>query len=207
MNEYSEVVLQDSYKAFARITPPTYYAHHATGAIMSQKEEPKFSAYVGIDWADEKHDICLSSSDKDQLEFQVLKHNPKAIDEWAIALKKRFSDGLIAICLEQTKGPLIYALLKYDFLILYPVNPQSLSNYRKTFATSGAKDDPSDAALQLDFLMKHRDQLSPWTPDDPKTRSLQRLVEMRKNLAHEKVRLTNKITGLLKEYFPQVLDL
>lgn len=174
---------------------------------MSQNQEIQFSAYVGIDWADEKHDICLLASGETQLEFQVLKHTPQAIEEWTMALKHRFKGGFIAICLEQSKGPLIYALLKYEFLRLYPINPQALANYRKTFAISGAKDDPSDAALQLDFLIKHRDQLNPWTPDDPKTRSLQRFVEMRKSLAQEQVRLTNKITGLLKEYFPQALDL
>ena len=89
---------------------------------MSQNEDFQFSAFVGIDWADEKHDICLSASAGSQLEFLVLKHSPKAIDEWAMALKQRFNGGSIAVCLEQTKGPLIYALLKYDFLVLYPVN-------------------------------------------------------------------------------------
>ena len=44
-------------------------------------------------------------------------------------------------------------------------------------------------------------------PAPPQTRSLQRLVEMRKNLAQDKIRLTNKITGLLKEYYPQALDM
>ena len=88
---------------------------------MSQKEESQFSAYVGIDWADKKHDICLLASGGDQLEFQVLKHTPQAIDQWAMELKQRFKGGL-AVCLEPTKGPLIYALLKYDFLILYPIN-------------------------------------------------------------------------------------
>ena len=54
--------IEDSYKAFARIRLPASYAHHATGAIMSQKKEPQFSAYVGIDWADEKHDIDVQKS-------------------------------------------------------------------------------------------------------------------------------------------------
>ena len=89
---------------------------------MSQIEAAQFAAYIGIDWADEKHDICLATSSTSELEFQVLKHHPQAIDEWAIALRKRFKGGQIAVCLEQTKGPLIYALLKYDFLVLYPVN-------------------------------------------------------------------------------------
>ncbi len=87
---------------------------------MSQNKDIQFSAFVGIDWADQKHDICLSDPKSDKLEFLVLKHSPKEIDLWAMKLKNRFKNGLIAVCLEQTKGPLIYALLKYDFLVLPP---------------------------------------------------------------------------------------
>ncbi|MCP4298540.1 MAG: IS110 family transposase, partial [Proteobacteria bacterium] len=166
---------------------------------MSQNKEIQFSAYIGIDWADRKHDVCLSDPDKSELEFSVLTHSANSIDDWVMKLKNRFDKGPIAICLEQTKGPLIYALLKYDFLVIFPVNPQSLANYRKTFSTSRAKDDPSDAALQVDFLMKHRDKLSPWFPDAPETRTLNRLVEMRRNLVQDKTRLTNKMTSLLKD--------
>jgi hypothetical protein len=47
--------------------------------------------------------------------------------------------------LEQSRGPLIYALLKYDFLILYPINPKTLARFREAFTPSRAKDDPRDA--------------------------------------------------------------
>ena len=33
----------------------------------------------------------------------------------------------IAVGLEQSRGPLIFALLKYDFLVLYPINPATLA--------------------------------------------------------------------------------
>ena len=39
---------------------------------------------------------------------------PEAIDHWARELAARFPGGKIAVCLEQSKGSLIYALLKYD---------------------------------------------------------------------------------------------
>ena len=35
--------------------------------------------------------------------------------------------------------------MKYDFFVLYPVNPSVVSSFRDAFAPSGAKDDPSDA--------------------------------------------------------------
>ena len=37
-------------------------------------------------------------------------------------------------------------------------------------------------------------------------RALRRLVEARRDLVHDRVRLTNRLTFTLKAYFPQVLD-
>ncbi len=68
-------------------------------------------------------------------------------------LRQRFPEGLVAIALELGRGPVIAALMHYDFLRLYPINPKSLARYRETFSSSGAKDDPTDAALLLDLLV------------------------------------------------------
>jgi transposase len=101
---------------------------------------------------------------------------------------------------------LIYALLHVDFLHLYPVNPQTLAKFRQAFYPSGAKDDPVDADLLLEILMKHRPHLRVWVPDDVLTRSIQLLVEGRRRLIDERTALTNQLTAALKMYFPQALD-
>ncbi len=173
----------------------------------SDMQAIEFAAFVGIDWADEKHDVCLKQANSTILEYRVLPHSPESIDEWARTLRRRFSGKPIAVCLEQKKGPLIYALLKYDFLVLYPVNPQTLAKYRQAFATSHAKDDPTDAALQVELLTCHRQQLSRWRPDIPEVRQLQQLVVQRRRLVNDKVRLSNRLTSTLKDYFPQMLEL
>jgi hypothetical protein len=85
-------------------------------------------------------------------------------------LRQRFAGQLIAVCLEQSRGPLIYFLLQYEFFILYPINPATLAKYRQAFSTAGGKDDSSDADYLLDPLEHHRDRLRPWRPDDEKTR-------------------------------------
>src|SRR5947209_15608826 len=54
-------------------------------------------------------------------------HMPEAIDHWARELAARFPSGKIAVCLEPSKGSLIYTLLKYDHLVLYPINPRMLA--------------------------------------------------------------------------------
>jgi hypothetical protein len=56
-----------------------------------------------------------------------------------------FSGQPLALALEQSRGPLIHALLKYDFLVLFPINPNLLAQYRKAFTQSRAKDNPVSA--------------------------------------------------------------
>jgi len=165
-----------------------------------------FAALIGLDWADKKHDICLLERQQVKEEYTVIKHNPEAIHEWALGLQKRFNNEPIAICLELKAGPVVYALLKYSFITLFPISPKALSKYRDSFAQSGAKDDPTDAFLQLDYLLKHPEALKPLQPDDPQTRILQRLVEDRRHFVQDKVDITNHLTACLKSYYPQALQ-
>ena len=43
----------------------------------------QFTAVIGIDWADAKHDICVQACDSDTREFSRIVHKVEAIDEWA----------------------------------------------------------------------------------------------------------------------------
>jgi transposase len=165
-----------------------------------------FAAFVGLDWADAKHDVCLQAADTDKPEACVLQHKPEAIEAWVSALRQRFQGQPIAIALELDKGPIVAALQKYDCLVLFPINPLTLARYREAFTTSRAKDDPSDAQLQLELLLKHRDKLSRLEPQSAEMRALSQLVEDRRVLINDKVRLLNRLTSALKNYYPQPLE-
>ncbi len=148
----------------------------------------EYAAFVGFDWADKKHDICLVDVATGKKEFSVIKHTPQALQEWATAVRLRFGGKKVAVCLEQSRGPLIFALLKYDFLTLYPINPTTLAKYREAFSPSRAKDDPRDAEYAVELLIHHRDRLKAWRPDDEKTRTLQYLVEHRRRVVSDRTR-------------------
>jgi transposase len=172
---------------------------------MTHGSHEVFVAFVGIDWADAKHDVCLQAAGATKREGLTLEHTPEAIEAWVSTLRTRFNGHPIAVCLELTKGPLVSALRKYDFLVLFPINPLTLARYREAFTPSRAKDDPTDAELQLELLLTHRDKLQPLQPQSPIMRALDQLVEHRRRVVNDKVRITNRLTSTLKNYFPQVL--
>jgi len=136
----------------------------------------------------------------------VLEHRPKAIDAWARQLRERFGGRRIAVCLELAQGPIVSALLEHDFFVIFPVNPSTLAKYRRALVPSGAKDDPTDAALALDFLRRHPEKLAPLRRESDDMRALRRLVEARRDLVQDRVRVTNRLTFTLKDYFPQIVE-
>jgi transposase len=173
---------------------------------MKQEAHEEFAAFIGLDWADSKHDVCLQAAGSAKREYFLLTHTPEAIDAWVSTLRTRFNGHPIAVCLELNKGPIVSALRKYDFLVLFPINPLTLARYREAFTPSRAKDDPTDAALQLELLLTHRDTLQPLKPQSPAMRALAQLVEHRRRVVNDSVRITHRLTSTLKNYFPHVLQ-
>ena len=169
------------------------------------------AAYVGIDWADQKHQVVLrSEAEPTKVQHQVINQTPEALLDWVGEMQQRFAGrGKILVCLEQSRGALINHLMSYEFFELYPINPNQLANYRATFKNSGAKDDRPDADLLCELVMCHRDRLKACKPDTQLTRKLATLNEDRRQAVERRSRLANGIKSTLKVYFPlalQVLD-
>jgi Transposase len=173
--------------------------------ITKSQSNLSFTAFVGIDWADKKHDFCIQAAGSDQRVFGTIDHLPEAIAKWAYSLRDRFG-GSIAICVELAKGPLVYALQRYEFLVLFPVHPSTLAKYRGAFVPSRAKDHPTDAEMALDILLRHPDKLQPLKLQSVAMRTLTTLVEERRCLVNDVTSITNRMTSALKQYYPQVLD-
>ena len=79
--------------------------------------------------------------------------------------------------------------------MLFPINPMMLARYREAFTPSRAQDDPTDAELQLDRLLRHRDTLKPLAPQRPEMRAFSPLVAHRRRLVADRVRITHRLTS------------
>src|SRR5215471_16789548 len=97
-------------------------------------------------------------------------------------------------------------LCKYGHLVLFPIHPNMLTNYRRAFSPSGAKSDPGDADLALELLVSHSDRLRPLEPDTVETRQLQFLTEERRRLVNQQTSETQRLINWLKQVFPQILQ-
>jgi transposase len=171
-----------------------------------EREKVDYAAWIGLDWGSDKHAICLQPGESGPMEHCTLEQKPEALHGWFVNLVARFRGRKVAIAIEQTRGAVIHFLLGFDAVHIFRIHPKSLKNYRDALYPSGAKDDPTDAELLLRFLTLHQDRMKPWIPDEPETRLLLRLVEFRRKIVGKRVRLTNELTQLLKEYFPAALD-
>src|SRR5258705_13062385 len=85
-NEYSGFAVTPAhYIAFAerKHACPYQVIYHLRRAHMAPLSNQQFAAYVGIDWADTKHDICLQAAGDIRREFDCIPHQVARIDEWA----------------------------------------------------------------------------------------------------------------------------
>ena len=173
---------------------------------MQQSAPEEFGAYIGIDWADQTHFVSLRDANSQEVKRYKLEQKPEVLSQWVNELQQQFPGQRVAVALEQTRGALIYALMSYEFFVLFPVNPKALARYREAFNVGGAKDDPSDSDLLLELVTLHRSKLRAWRPDDELTRTITLLVQYRRDLVDTRTALTHRLAALLKLYFPQALQ-
>ncbi len=174
--------------------------------MNKQQNDCGLNILVGIDWADQLHAYHLTGAD-DASQHGFVEQDPEKIEELIDAWRTQFPNATFSVSIEQSKGALINLLQRFEDVVIYPVNPAALANYRKAFAHGGGKNDPSDAQLLVQYLQHYRDQLRPLRTDDPLTRELAALGEDRRRLVDQRTALCNELKATLKQYYPVVLRL
>jgi transposase len=175
--------------------------------VKSNRVEPEFAAFIGLDWGDASHAVAVADAEGRLLQQLTLVHSPEEVRAWLRALEKRFGGRPVAVGLETSKGPLVHILSDLPWLVVYPIHPATSARMRRAFTPSGAKDDQPDALVLLDILLVHRDKLRPLCLDDEATRLLGRMCELRRRTVDRRTQLSNAMRTALKEYFPQALQL
>ena len=171
--------------------------------------DSKYVWSVGIDWADEKHDISQRCWADGRYQTFQIGADPVSVRTWLEELKELAGpQGRIVVGFEQNRGSLFEMLREQkDWLDLCPLNPLTLSRYRQSFYTSGAKDDPLDSQLIEELLRKHLDRLRLYEPPEPVLRQLDLLCQLRRKAVDSAVGLENQLRSHLKVYYPLAVEL
>jgi transposase len=174
---------------------------------MNLNPQIPYQATVGIDWADQKHEVCVRFCDG-KFDYQTISSRPEAIQQWLFELRSACGEGKIAIALEQRRGALFYQLCAHlNWLDLYPINPQSLHSFRQTFFCSRAKDDPTDSRLLEELLRTHGHRLRSYQPQPSSERQLDEYCRLRRNMVNLATEIELKLASNLKQYFTLAVQL
>jgi len=74
--------------------------------------------WVGLDWADKKHCMVVRTAPGAAPKTHAVEQKPEALDGFFLQLRKEHPQGRIAVGIEQSRGAALYAILKYDFLVI-----------------------------------------------------------------------------------------
>ncbi len=166
------------------------------------------AALVGLDWGDTRHAFALRVQATGQTETGSIEHSAEELHGFLEQLQTRFGGQRVAVAVEASKGAIVAALLEHaSWLTIYPVHPATSRRFSQAFTPSGAKDDGPDAQTLLEILHGHRHKLRALLPHDPETRRLGELVELRRAFVDQRTQVSNQLTSLLKQYYPQALAL
>ena len=175
--------------------------------LMNIPSQFPYRATVGLDWADQKHDVFVRFANGDSYRRKI-DSRPEAIQEWLLELRSTCAEAKIAIALEQRRGALFYHLCTHlSWIDLYPINPHSLASFRQTFFSSRAKDDPVDSQLLEELLRTHPERLRSYQPEPTAERKLDQYCRHRRSLRSLATKTELKLISTLKQYFPLAVNL
>ena len=162
--------------------------------------------YLGIDWADDHHDIVITDDSAKTLNQFQIDHTPDgfALLHANIAnYQKSPADVLIAI--ETNRGLLVHELIRTGYTV-YAINPKAVNRYKDRHVLSKAKSDILDAQALAHLLRTDRHLFQPIKPLPEDYRLLDRLCSDLRKVVDEKSRVTNQVISCLKEFYPKALE-
>jgi transposase len=163
--------------------------------------------YVGIDWADDHHDVYVTDDSAAALDSFNISHSHEGMDKLINRVVKFSADReSVLVAVESHQGLLIYALLEAGYLV-YPINPKAMSRYRDRYRMSSSKSDPKDAMVLANILRTDLHLYKPLPRETATDARLRQLTRSHKSLGQQKTKLLNQLTTQLKSYYPVALQL
>jgi transposase len=161
--------------------------------------------FVGIDWAEQHHDICVLDEYGEVVDGFRIREGLEGVGE----LHARLADladepDEVVVGIETDRGLLVGTLVAAGYQ-LYAINPLSVARYRERHNISGAKSDPGDAKVLADLVRTDRHNHRPVAADSELHQAIRVLARSHQSLIWARQRHVNQMRNALREYYPAAL--
>lgn len=162
--------------------------------------------FVGIDWSEKWHDVCLLDEDGEVLVRRRIEDSLAGLTQLQTMIAEQARDAAeVVICIEKAQGLMVRALQAADYVI-YPINPLSASRYRDRHTPSGKKSDAADARMLADLVRTDRHRHRQLGHDSEVAEGLKVLARSHKSLIWTRQHLSNQLRSALLEFYPGALE-
>ena len=163
--------------------------------------------FVGDDWAESHHDVCLMSDSGEPIGYWKLPEGVEGLSKFHELVSEHVSDPLeVVIGIEVDRGLWVDALVAGGYQV-YGVNPLAVSRYRERHHLSGAKSDRADAKLLADMVRTDRQNHRQVAGDSDLGQAIKVLARAHQNLIWERQRHLNGLRSSLRGYYPAAVEL
>ncbi len=162
--------------------------------------------FVGVDWAEAHHDICVVSEAGEVLARRRIPDSLAGVRALHELLDEHVEEPTeVIIGIEKDRGLLVSALIAAHYRV-YAVNPMSAARYRERHVTSGSKSDPGDAKVLADLVRTDRHNHREAAGDSEDAEALKVLARAHQSAIWARQREANALRNALKDYYPGALD-
>ncbi len=161
--------------------------------------------FVGVDWAEEHHDVLVQDQDGRRLAGGRLPEGVAGIARFhELAARHAEEPGEVVIGIETDRGLFVAALVAAGFQV-YAVNPMSTSRYRDRRGSSGAKSDPGDARVLADMVRTDRHNHRLVAGDSDTVEAVKILARAHQTMVWSRCRQVAMLRSALREFYPAAL--
>lgn len=162
--------------------------------------------YLGIDWSEKKHDLCLLNQTGAVLKSWQISHTQSGFSEIPIAIQELGLEPQDCYVGIETAYNLIFDFLAdWGYPALYLLPPSAVKVSRRRYRQSPARTDQSDAWLIANLLRVDLDQFHPWQASSSLALQIRAMVNLILKLTRQVQRCTNQLRATLLRYYPAAL--
>jgi transposase len=162
--------------------------------------------FLGVDWAEEHHDVCLLDEQGTVLGRARVANSLEGVSRiHALVADHSDEPGEVVVGIETDRGLLVQALLAAGYQI-YAINPLAVDRYRDRHSVSGAKSDAADAKVLADLVRTDRSNHRPVAGDSQQVEAIKLLARAHQALVHTRQRQVNQLRSALREFYPAALE-